>query len=214
MIKKFKSILRQYILNQVPDLRFYKTVKTNVELGKHVKLYSPVRLSNVKIGDYSYVSGYTFMQNVKIGKFCSIGPRCFFGWGIHPIDGISTAPMFYSLGNQNGMTLSKEDKIIEHKEIVIGHDVFIGMNVTILDGVTIGNGAVIGAGAVVSKNIPPYSVAIGNPIKIIKYRFPEEVCLELEKMCWWDFPEEQLLQVEKYFFDVEEFIKKSKKNCK
>ncbi len=52
--------------------------------------------------------------------------------------------------------------------IVIEDDVFIGMNCLILKGVTIGKGTVIGAGSVVSKNLPPFSIAAGNPAKVIK----------------------------------------------
>jgi len=102
------------------------------------------------------------------------------------------------------------DKIEERKKIVIGNDVFIGANVTVLDGISIGDGAVIGAGAVVSKNIPPFAIAVGTPINIIKYRFDNITISSLQKIKWWDFSEEQLKDVEKYFFDVNEFIEKYK----
>jgi acetyltransferase-like isoleucine patch superfamily enzyme len=100
------------------------------------------------------------------------------------------------------------DKIEERKQINIGNDVFIGANVTVLDGVTIGDGAVIGAGAVVSKDIPPYAIAVGCPIKVIKYRFSETQIEALLKIRWWDFPEEQLQDVERLFFDIDAFIQK------
>ena len=116
--------------------------------------------------------------------------------------------MFYSLKKQNGMTLSKNNKIVERKPIVIGNDVFIGINVTVLDGVTIGDGAVIGAGAIVSKDIPPYAIAVGSPIKIIKYRFNDIQIEKLLKIKWWDFAEDKLKDVEKMFFEVDDFIKK------
>lgn len=61
-----------------------------------------------------------------------------------------------------------QKKIIE--PVVIKDDVWIGANVTILAGVTIESGCVVGAGAVVTKNIPPLSVAVGNPAKVIKKR--------------------------------------------
>ena len=92
--------------------------------------------------------------------------------------------------------------------INIGNDVFIGMNVTILDGVNIGDGAIIGAGAVVSKDIPPYAIAVGSPIRIIKYRFDQPEIDELLKIKWWDFSEDKLQDVEQYFFDPQAFIKK------
>ena len=62
------------------------------------------------------------------------------------------------------------------KDVFIESDTWIGSNVTILKGVTIARGAVIGAGSVVTKSIPPYGIAAGNPAKVIKYRFsPEEI---------------------------------------
>ena len=54
--------------------------------------------------------------------------------------------------------------------VLIGSDVWIGANVIILSGAKIGDGAVIGAGSVVTKDIDPYSVAVGNPAKVIKNR--------------------------------------------
>jgi acetyltransferase-like isoleucine patch superfamily enzyme len=72
--------------------------------------------------------------------------------------------------------------------IRIGHDVWIGRAANILAGVTIGHGAVIGTGCVVSKDIPPYAVAVGNPCKVIKYRFEAERIDMLLEMQWWNWP--------------------------
>ena len=57
----------------------------------------------------------------------------------------------------------------------------------ILGGVKIGNGAVIGTGAVVAKNIPPYAIAVGNPARVIKYRFDEETIKKLLAVKWWNW---------------------------
>lgn len=183
-----------------------KLVKSNTDLGNCVKLFEPYKLYDVQVGDYTYIAQNSFISKTSIGKFCSIGPNFFCGWGIHPTNGISTAPMFYSTLKQNGVSLSVKDKIEERKFITVGNDVFIGANVTVLDGVTIGDGAVIGAGSIVSKDIPPYSIAVGSPIKIIKYRFEEKQIESLLKIEWWNFNDEDLVNVEKYFFDVQEFI--------
>lgn len=110
------------------------------------------------------------------------------------------------------MTLTIQNKVEERKPISIGNDVFIGANVTVLDGVSIGDGAVIGAGAVVSKNIPPYAIAVGCPIRVIKYRFPHDTIESLLKMEWWDFREDKLRCIEEYFFDIELFLKVCGKN--
>lgn len=188
------------------DLSILKCNKDYVNTIKHVMLYAPYSLTDSTIGRYTYIARNSYVSNTSIGSFCSIGPNFLCGWGIHPLTGISTAPMFYSTKKQNGFSLSETDKIEERKRIVIGNDVFIGANVTILDGVTIGDGAVIGAGAVVSKDIPAYAVAVGCPIRIIKYRFENDQIEAFEKIKWWNFNDEELKEVERFFFDIEGFL--------
>ena len=163
-----------------------------------------------QVGDYSYIAENGILSLTEIGKFCSIGPYFKAGYGIHPTHGVSTSPMFYSTKKQNGTTLSKTDKITERKKITIGNDVFIGMNVCVLDGVRIGDGAVIGAGAVVSKDIPPYAIAVGCPIKIIGYRFDESTISKLTELKWWDKNEKVLTLLEENLFDINEFILRAK----
>lgn len=220
MKKLIRLFLLKIIYFSVPRLKvledeennwfLLKSKKTNFSLGKNTQIYKPYRVDNLEAGNYTYVSGNSVISNTKIGKFCSIGPNFICGWGIHPTNGLSTAPMFYSVNKQNGTTLTKTTKIEERKPIVIGNDVFIGANVTVLDGITIGDGAVIGAGAVVSKNIPPYAIAVGSPIQVIKYRFEKHQIDELLKIKWWDFNEVDLIDVERHFFNIDEFISKFK----
>lgn len=168
----------------------------------------PHHLFDVRIGAYSYVDRNATISNTRIGKFCSIGPNLLCGWGIHPTNGISTSPMFYSTKCQNGTSLSQEDKIIERKPVSIGNDVYIGANVTILDGVTIGDGAIIGAGAVVSKDIPPFAVAVGCPIEIKKFRMTSAQIEAMQRIRWWDWEDSKLKDVERLFFDIDGFVKK------
>lgn len=206
-MKKIRSIIKffYYIFKYEVDFGNIFGIQNNNKIDDKTKIYIPYNINNCEIGNYTYIAKNATISYTKIGKYCSIGPNFLCGWGIHPLNGISTAPMFYSTRKQNGYTLSKEDKIEERKPIVIGNDVFIGANVTVLDGVTIGNGAVIGAGAVVSKDIPPYAIAVGCPIKIIKYRFKDEIINKLESIQWWNDDANQAL-IEKNFFDVENFI--------
>jgi acetyltransferase-like isoleucine patch superfamily enzyme len=205
-----RKFLRKNLLKLLPEIKEIKlqdpSYIINSSIDKTVKLYTPYCIENTAIGAYSYISDNCNIKNTTIGKFCSIGPNIMCGRGIHPTNGISTSPMFYSTMKQNGITLSKTSKIDELPEIKIGNDVFIGMNVSILDGIEIGDGAVIGAGAVVSKNIPPYAIAIGVPIQIKSFRFSDEIIEKLLKIKWWDFPEDMLQKVEEYFFDVEKFV--------
>lgn len=184
----------------------FKSFADNSKISNTAKLFPVYKILNSEIEDFTYVSRNSVINNTTIGKFCSIGPNLVCGWGVHPTNGVSTHPMFYSTTKLNGFSLSSVNKINEFKKIIIGNDVFIGMNVTILDGVSIGDGAVIGAGSVVSKNIPPYAIAVGNPIKIIKYRFEEEQIERLLKISWWNSSAEKLALVEEYFFEIEKFI--------
>lgn len=210
LIKKiaYSSCPELNILNKKIDWDSLTNVVYDSEIGKHTKLYSPYQIYSSTIGDYSYTAAHSYISITEIGKFCSIGPHLLCGYGIHPTDGLSTAPMFFSSWKQNGITLSKQNKIEEREKITIGNDVWIGSNVTILDGITIGDGAIIGAGAVVSKDIPPYAIAVGCPIRIIRYRFTTEQIDALLKIKWWDFDEEQLADVEKYFYEIDKFIEK------
>ena len=91
-----------------------------------------------------------------------------------------------------GMVIPERDRISfdTQKPVFIGNDVWIGLNVVVMDGVSIGDGAVIGAGAVVTKDIPPYAIAVGVPAKVIKYRFSEDIIHRLLKTRWYDQPDE------------------------
>jgi len=187
-------------------------ISLDSNLDKQAVILKTHILSHVTVGKGTYIADDASIINTTFGKFCSVGPNLKCGWGIHPIYGISTSPVFYSTKTPVGFTFSPNNKYEEHKEIIIGNDVFIGRNVTILDGVTIGDGAVIGAGAVVSKDIPPYAIAVGSPIQIIKYRFSSEIIEALLASKWWDRDDKVLQEIEKNFFEVEKFLEFIKKN--
>lgn len=184
-----------------------RSEKAYAEFGNHTNVVAPFFLHRVRLGDYSYIAKNSNVSNCVIGKFCSIGPNFCCGLGIHPTNGISTAPMFYSTARQNGVSLCNGCKVEESKQTTIGNDVFIGANVTLLDGVKVGDGAVIGAGAVVTKDIPPYAVAVGVPAKVVKYRFDEHTIKALLERQWWNGTEEDLKKIERDFWDVEAFLK-------
>jgi len=77
-------------------------------------------------------------------------------------------------------------------DVIIGSDVWIGTESLILSGVTIGDGAVIGARAVVAKDVPPFSVVVGNPAKIIKKRFDDQTIEKLLDIKWWLWPDSRI----------------------
>lgn len=84
---------------------------------------------------------------------------------------------------------------------------------SILPGVKIGNGAIIGYNSVVSKDIPSYAIAVGNPCKIIKYRFNKQTIKQLEKLKWWDLSTDKIKQIMGWLksTNIEEAINKINK---
>ena len=196
------------VINNKVALYSVENVERNVIKGEITKFYEPYKIVDSFIGSGTYISVNSKVSFTSIGKFCSIGPNFLCGWGIHPVKGLSTSPYFYSTLKQNGATVASEDLFEERKKITIGNDVFIGANVVVLDGVVIGNGAVIGAGSIVSKDIPDYAVAYGNPIQIKKYRFNESQREKLKKIDWWNFDKEMLKDINYHFYDISGFIEK------
>jgi len=92
--------------------------------------------------------------------------------------------------------------------ITIGNDVWIGENVKIVGECTIGDGAIIGAFSVVAKDIPPYSIVVGNPGKIIRLRFLPVNIDRLLKIKWWDWPVDKIKENIGDFRDVNKFVEK------
>ena len=84
-------------------------------------------------------------------------------------------------------------------ETNIGNNVWVGDSVIILPGVTIGDGAVIGAGSIVTKNISPFAIAVGNPAKVIKFRFDQKIIKQLLQIKWWSWSKKKILKNRDFF---------------
>lgn len=183
------------------------SITPDCKLGSHTVIHSNVNLSNVIIGDYSYIN--SDVNNATIGNFCSIAPFCRIGIGKHPSkDFVSTFPAFFSENNVGcKVSFSEKDLFNEFERIEIGNDVWIGINSIILDGVKIGNGAIIGAGAVVTKNVDDYAIVGGVPAKLIRYRFSKEQIEYLKQIRWWDKDINWIKDHYKLFQNIDDFIK-------
>ena len=178
----------------------------DTSVGKHTRVYPRYSITHSKIGNYTYIGQNSRISRTDIGNFCSIGPNFMCDVPIHPLDGVSTSPVFYSTLRQCGTTFTDVNRATEFGYTKIGNDVFIGTNVTILTNVTIGDGAVVAAGAVVTKDVPPYAVVGGVPARIIKYRFGNEIIKKMLEIQWWNWDEEKLKEIPACFNEVESFV--------
>lgn len=164
------------------------------------------------IGEYTYgvpiVHLYDNTTKLTIGKFCSLaaGVQIVLG-GNHHTEWVSTYA-FYQETDSFPKWKEINDNSRHRGDVTIGNDVWIGRNALVLSGAQIGDGAVIGAGSVVAGKIPPYSIAVGNPARVIKYRFTPPICEKLLKIRWWDW---NISKINQYLHlicspNIEEFV--------
>ncbi|TWA68632.1 chloramphenicol O-acetyltransferase type B [Azospirillum baldaniorum] len=176
---------------------------------KGMVLDKQVTNPNIVVGRYSYYSGYYHghsfddcarfllpdegVDRLVIGSFCSIGSGAAFimaGNQGHRNDWISTFPFFWMpevpsfVGARNGYR--------QAGDTVIGNDVWIGSEAIVMPGVTIGDGAVIGTRALVTRDVEPYAIVGGNPARVIRKRFDDDLIALLLEMRWWDWSDDQL----------------------
>ena len=163
----------------------------------------------ISVGDYTYYDDvdhaaefesrnvlyhYDFVgDQLIIGKYCSLATGCTFlmNGANHPLSSFSTYPFAIfknGWGEGDVAQLAEQNK----GDTIIGNDVWIGRDAVILPGVNVGHGAIIGARAVVSKDVPDYSVVVGNPAKIVRQRFDDQTIASLLNVAWWDWPADKI----------------------
>jgi len=170
------------------------------------KVESGSTVINSAFGEHSFCGYDCAFINTTVGRFCSVASRVIVGGARHPIEYVSTSPVFLAHKESIKKKFSRHDYRWEPKT-VIGHDVWIGEGVYVKGGVTIGVGAVIGMGSVVTKDVPPYAIYAGNPARLIRYRFSDDVIAGLLKSRWWEYSDEKLTAAAAQFNDPEAFLK-------
>jgi len=160
-------------------------------IGEKVRIDRFNHIYKSNIDRYSYTGMNSVIMCSTIGKFCSISWGVTIGGAEHDYKKVTTHSFlyndFYNLKPNDYIAYDRFSKKCE-----LGNDVWIGCNSTILRGVKISNGAVIGANSLVNIDIPSYSIAVGNPAKIVKFRFNDEIIELLEKLQWWNWSEEKI----------------------
>lgn len=180
---------------KIPSLCFIKNVIKN---------------PNIIVGEYTYYDDINRAENFEshvthhydfigdkliIGKFCAIakGIEFIMNGANHRINSITTYP-FNIMGNGWEKSAPSLTDLKLKGDTIVGNDVWIGQNVTVMPAVHIGDGAIIGANSVVAKDIPPYSVAVGNPCEVKRKRFDEDLIEYLLQIKWWDWNAEKIFK--------------------
>lgn len=141
---------------------------------------------------------------LRVGAFCSIaGEVALMCSGHHSIDCATSYPLHIQVLKQPPPSVNGG----RAQGVTIGNDVWIGLRATVLPGVKIGHGAIIGANAVVTKDVPPYAIVVGNPGRIIRYRFDAETVSKLLSIRWWDWDEDKIkLEADALSGPIETFV--------
>lgn len=151
-----------------------------------------VSSDDAEVGRHTYGTPtfrrYPSGSKVKIGAFCSIADGVtFIQGGEHFMNCMTTSPLCLLIP---GIPLTEWERDLG--QITVGNDVWIGYGATILSGVSIGDGAVIGACSVVTRDVLPYEVVAGNPVRHLRFRFPRKLRAEYLANPWWELPDEDI----------------------
>ncbi|MBQ7705749.1 MAG: CatB-related O-acetyltransferase [Selenomonadaceae bacterium] len=189
-----------------------------------VRRYNEKNFNYATLGECSYVvkADIEYATNKKpphilIGKFCSLAENISFCAGLNHEykNAVTTYPFDVDFVIENILEsaeithsayIPKEKRYDNHHQIIIGNDVWIGRESSILGGVKIGSGAIIGANSVVAKDIPPYAIAVGNPARVIKYRFDAETVKKLMAVKWWNWDIKKIYENIPRLYDTENFL--------
>ena len=158
-------------------------------------------------------------EHILIGRFCSLAGNISFFMGnnheykkvvtTYPFDVNDVVEKIIAVANiPRSDYVPKERRLANKYQIIVGNDVWIGRGATIIGGVKIGSGAIIGTNAMVAKDIPPYAIAVGNPIKIIKYRFDDETIKKFLAIKWWNWDLKKIYENIPLMNNPEKFLEK------
>lgn len=197
------------MLSEKPTIHPTATVRKS-ELGGWTAIGPHCSVSESTFGDYSYLAGHVSMVWTDVGKFTSIAAQTRINPGNHPTWRVTQHHSTYRR-IQYGFDTQEDHEFFQWRKdhrCMIGHDVWIGHGTTVIAGKKIGTGAVVGSGAVVTKDIPPYAVAVGVPARVVKFRFPPAVVEQLMAIGWWDWDRATLVERFKELLDLDGFLAK------
>jgi phosphonate metabolism protein (transferase hexapeptide repeat family) len=181
------------------------------EFGAYTDIGAHSVMQNVRLGDYSYACQFCIFQNAVIGKFSNIAAAVRIGPTMHPLDR-PTLHHFTYRRMQYGLDDHDDEDFFAWRRTqtaFVGHDTWIGHGAIIMPNVHVGHGAIIGSGGVVTKDVPPFAVAVGVPARVIRQRFPDSIAEALTKIAWWDWDHKTIKErLRDFTGGVEEFVEK------
>ena len=163
-------------------------VVTRSRIGSFVSINRRNYINDSIVGDFTYTGQNTMAHFARIGRCCSIAANVDVGGFDHDYSAGTTLPAerLAVVGVERG---GMGGGMAEHETLcVIGSDVWLASGVIVLRKASVGCGSVVGAGAVVTKDLPPYSIAVGAPARVVGYRFDEGTVERLLDIAWWDWP--------------------------
>jgi phosphonate metabolism protein (transferase hexapeptide repeat family) len=198
-------------LTKEPNIEPTSVIK-DCSFGEYVEIGANNNIQESLIDSYSYTSENCQISHSTIKKFVNIASYVRLNPSQHPMSWASQHHMQYRR-EMFGFGFDDDDFFDWRRErkVEIGNDVWLGHNVVIMGNITIGDGAVIGSSSVVTKDIPPFAIAVGNPARVIRYRFDEKTIRALQDIAWWDWDNEKIKSAIDDFKSIELFIKKYKK---
>lgn len=182
----------------------------NSKIHSTSKVESGTEFYDSVMNRYSSCGYNCHIINTEIGAFTSIASNVIIGGATHPMSWVGMSPVFYK-GRDSIRKKFVENELEQVERTIIGNDVWIGSNAIVKSGVRIGDGAVIGMGSVVTKSVGNYEIWAGNPAKLIKKRFDDDMIDELISIEWWNFDDDRLQYLSKWIASPEEFIIRSGK---
>lgn len=171
-----KALLRKLYLSFLR--RRYPNISPTTRIGRNVKIRNPL---NLVMEENTNIDADAFIMNTRAKLV--FGKNSGAAIGLLAITGNHMSVVGKNLKQITDKT--KDELDLNHemdKDIVVDEDVWIGAHVTLLSGVHLGRGCEVGSGSVVRGTIPPYAVVIGNPCKVVGFRFTPEEIVEHEKV--------------------------------
>lgn len=147
-------------------------------LGRRVRVTSPAHLDPCEVGPYTIIGRIVLRSANHYTEYLNIQEQA-----------------------QRNVIGGRSMLKLPDRFVKIGAACWIGDNVTILEGVEIGDGAIVGAGSVVTKSVPAYAIVVGNPARVIRYRYPDEIVELLRGVDWWNWSDDRL-RANKHLFET------------